>query len=343
MALPLKAADDLLTSATQQLAGLDLAADAVPAGTDQGMDAWLRLTTPTGVRTYAVQTKRTVPPHTAGLVADRVGTAKTLMVVGHVPEATAAIWRARDVHFVDAAGNMYLRWPDLVVDIRGRRRTPSTNTWVASERPQIAFKGAGLKVVFMYLCDPATLGLSVRASGEAAGVAHGTVQNVFRELESTGYLDGGRRTLHRTRELFNQWVGGYILNLSPRLTMARFVAPDPSWWKSSDDQLRRVDGLWGGETAVHHLSSELRPSRAVAYVTEIPRDILAENRFRKADDKGNTEFRHRFWRFSLSSPTLTVPTPLIYADLMASADPRQHEAAVHLRETDELLRRIDSE
>lgn len=265
------------------------------------------------------------------------------MVVDHAIEATAAIWRAQDVHFVDTAGNMYLRWPDLVIDIRGRRRAPAVRDLLTPGRPRAAFKSAGLKVVFMLLCDPKTLRLPVRAAGEASGVAHGTVQNVYRELETTGYLDGERRTLHRTRDLFNQWVEGYILNLWPRLPLGRFTAPDPSWWTSSDDQLAQLGGQWGGETAAYHHDDHLRPSRAIAYVTSIPRELIAKNRFRKAEGEGDVEFRHRFWNFDAAERPLTVPTPLVYADLIASADPRQHEAATKLRGSDEVLRRIDSE
>ena len=41
------------------------------------------------------------------------------------------------------------------------------------------------------------------------------------------------------------------------------------------------------------------------------------------------------------SGALVAPTPLIYADLLASDDPRQIEIAAELRRTDALLRRLD--
>jgi hypothetical protein len=51
--------------------------------------------------------------------------------------------------------------------------------------------------------------------------------------------------------------------------------------------------------------------------------------------------RRRFWRLPDDERTLTTPTTLVYADLVAAADPRQIEAAQTLRTHDDLLRDID--
>jgi hypothetical protein len=63
-------------------------------------------------------------------------------------------------------------------------------------------------------------------------------------------------------------------------------------------------------------------------------------RFRKADGDGGVEIRQRFWHLPTDS-SLTVPSPLIYGDLIASGDPRLAEAAADLRENDALLQRLD--
>lgn len=334
--------DELVRSAVELLAGLGLSAEIVAMDRAvAGVDAWIRLSTPQHARDYAVEARKMVAPGVAGLVQGHVGGRKTLIVARRVPEATAEVWRAKDIHFVDAAGNMYLRWPELIVDIRGRRRDTSAQAFVLPGRPHAAFKSAGLKVVFMYLSEPGTLNLPVRAAGEASGAAHGTVQNVLRELELTGYLDADRRRLHRTRELFNQWVEGYILNLWPKLTLGRFIAADAQWWRSSDEYLRQSDAQWGGETAAYRLKEKLRPGINTIYAPTLPRELILAKRLRRTEDQGNVEIRQRFWSFGEHSPQLTVPTPLIYADLIASTDPRQHEAAEDLRRGDEVLRRID--
>jgi hypothetical protein len=71
--------------------------------------------------------------------------------------------------------------------------------------------------------------------------------------------------------------------------------------------------------------------------------MIAEYRLRKAAGEGDVEVRQRFWHLDDRREELTVPTPLVYADLVASADPRQLEAAAHLRGHDDLLRRLDGE
>src|SRR5262249_50409929 len=146
---------------------------------------------------------------------------------------------------------------------------------------------------------------------------------------------------HRTRELFGRWVEAYTFDLYPRLTLARFDAPDPNWWTGADDALHAAHAQWGGETAAHFLDRRPRPARAVVYAPEVPRRLAPEYRLRKATGEGNVEIRERFWDLPDATTQPTVPTPLVYADLIASGEPRQVEAATKLRERDDLLRRLD--
>jgi hypothetical protein len=171
-------------------------------------------------------------------------------------------------------------------------------------------------------------------------VSLGTVQWVLTELEVAGYATTKPRQLYQTRGLFNRWVEAYTLNLWPRLTLATFDATDPSWWRGADDDLRAAGAQWGGESAAHKINPRLLPQRAVIYAPEVPRTLALEHRFRKPEREGDVEIRQLFWHLP-ADPSLTVPTPLIYADLVASADPRLTEAAADLRENDALLRRLD--
>jgi hypothetical protein len=320
-------------------AALDRLGEAGVRATAQATDHRVRLSAGADAHEYLVEAKRSPSRASAGLVRNTSGPRRMLLVTDYVTDAVGEVLRANDIHFVDAAGNMYLHWPNLLVDIRGRRRPAASRTYLVSGRPQSTFKRAGLKVVFMFLCEPSSVALSVREAAKASGASHGTVQNVLRELEQTGYLDGRRRTLHRTHDLFEQWVEAYILNLWPTLTLGRFTAPDPMWWRSGSEIVRSAGAQWGGETASYQLNPHMRPGGAVIYAAELPRDLIVAIRLRKAEGEGNVEVRRRFWSFG--EPSLVVPTPLIYADLVASADPRQHEAAASLRDRDDILRRLD--
>ena len=125
----------------------------------------------------------------------------------YVPESVAQLWRGRDIHFVDTAGNMFLRWPGLLVDVRGRRDSTAAHTQPRSN-PVRAFSPSGQKVLFALLSEPELAGATYRDIAQASGTSLGTVQAVIKELVNTGHMlesgDGRRRP--RTRQPFKRGV-----------------------------------------------------------------------------------------------------------------------------------------
>ena len=343
---------ELLSDALDHLAAAGLTVEIVrtpathgahDAGTGSG-DSVVVLTGPAGRVRYRVQVAAKVTSASAALV--NPGTGDPLLVVAHhVPEAVAEQWRARGVQFVDAAGNTYLHGEGLLLDVRGRR--PPSPRPAEPGRPLRAFQPRGLAVVFTLLCLPDSAGATYRRLAEFSGASLGTVQWVMTELTAAGHLQPTPQTrqLHRTRELLTRWVEAYALLLRPRLTLALLEAPDPTWWISADAALRRENAQWGDETAAHLLDQHLRPANAVIYATEVPSRLVVDYRLRKAHGPENVQIRRRFWNFPTPPDTASgaplVPTPLVYADLLASGDPRLHEAATRLRENDDLLQRLD--
>jgi hypothetical protein len=237
---------------------------------------------------------------------------------------------------------MYLRWEGLLLDIRGRRQ-PAAPQPAEPGRPLRAFRSSGLKILFVLLAVPSIITANYRDIAHASGTSLGTVQWVLKELDETGYVSPGphKRQLRRARDLFSRWVEAYTLDLFPRLTLGRFDSPDPTWWTNADEAMDNEEAQWGGETAAHRLNPHLRPGRAIIYASAIPKRLAVNYRFHKAAGQGSIEVRERFWHFTDEAPSRTVPTPLVYADLIASADPRQLEAADYLRENDALLRRLN--
>jgi hypothetical protein len=330
----------LLDSALRHLneAGLDVTE--IPA--DASSDTLLRVTAPAGTRTYDVHVEPRVSPGSAAAIQSPPEHG-LLVVAPYVSDSVADLLRHMDIHYVDSVGNMYLRWPGgLLLDIRGHHR-PAAPRPADLDKPLRAFKPTGLKVLFTLLTEADLVTANYREIAAASGTSLGTVQWVLKELEQVGYVDTATpvRQLHRVRELFDRWVSAYALDLHPRLTLGRFDAPDPKWWTSADVDLVADGALWGGETAAHRLHRRLRPGRVVVYATAIPRRLVINHRLHKSAGEGSVEIRERFWQRPESSTDLTVPTPLIYADLVSSAEPRQLEAAAYLREHDDLLRRID--
>jgi len=328
---------ELLDSALARLE--DAGAGVREMSPDQGdvNDALIQLELADHVFLYEVQLKSKISPASAHVNRPVTGR-RPLLVAPHVSGTVGDALRSQDVHYVDSVGNMYLRGEGVLLDVRGRSG-PAARPGTPG-RPLRAFKSSGLKIVFALLADPELVAAPYRDVAEASGVSLGTVQWVLSELEAAGYVTTVPRRLYRTRSLLDRWVEAYSFDLYPRLTLASFDAADPSWWKEADDTLRAAGAEWGGETAAHKINPRLQPKRAVVYAPDIPQRLATEYRFRKAEGEGGVEIRQRFWRLR-AGPSLTVPTPLIYGDLVASADPRLVEAAVDLRRNDALLQRLD--
>lgn len=305
---------------------------------DETVDAHLSIGVDGRQIRYRVQIRHRVTAESA-LAFPRTHGVRPLMVAPRVPDAVAEVWRANDVHFVDGAGNAFLRQPGLLVDVRGRRDSPSVED---PGLPPRWSRPAGLMVVFALMCETELSVAPYREIAAASGASLGSVQGAVADLERDGFvlLRRGRRTVERTRELFDRWVAAFTLELYPRLLLGRFEATDANWWQSADAGLDREHAVWGGETAAYVLGLDLKPSRVLAYAPELPRSLILEHRLRKATDDGSVEFRRRFWEFATPGSRL-APSPLVYADLIASGDPRLAEAARQLRETDDLLRRLD--
>jgi len=101
-----------------------------------------------------------------------------------------------------------------------------------------------------------------------------------------------------------------------------------------------VDLLVSGEAAV---SKYIRPETMTIYAGEFTGKVASLNRWR-SDREPNIFVRTRFWCDPYEEPALgevrVAPSVLIYADLRASGDSRQAEAARLLRENDDRLQRL---
>jgi hypothetical protein len=318
-------------------AGVEVTEVSTDLPADASSDARLRLSL--GDRSYSYDLEVKAKVSAASIYRKQLQPGRRLLLVApHISDRVGDSLREQGVHYVDSAGNMFLKDDGLLLDVRGRRG-PTTRPGVSGQ-PLRAFKASGLKVVFALLADPDLVAAPFRDIARVGGVSLGTVHWVLSELETAGYVTTDPRRLHRTRHLLDRWVEAYTFNLWPRLTLAVFDAADPRWWQNADESIRSGGAQWGGETAAHMSNPRLQPRRAVIYAPEVPKTLAMEFRFRRAEGEGGVEIRRRFWSFG-SDHSLTVPAPLTYGDLIASDDPRLAEAAADLRENDALLQRLD--
>ena len=72
---------------------------------------------------YAVEIKRAVHPATLGPVLLQLGQLgqQALLVTGYVTPPMADVLRDKGIAFIDAAGNAYLKQPNLLIWVTGRK------------------------------------------------------------------------------------------------------------------------------------------------------------------------------------------------------------------------------
>jgi hypothetical protein len=197
-------------------------------------------------------------------------------------------------------------------------------------------------VLLPILSRPRGLHLSVRDLAMSVGVSVGTAHAVLDYLADAGYTyeHDGLLAVRRGGELLDRFAEAYASRVHHKLTMGRFA---PAGSGDVLDIVREVvseaavgEVVLGGEAAAALLDLEFRNEDLSVYLTrEQVEEVLRRWRLRPEED-GPIELRERFWQPAVVGPERSglAPSPLVYADLRASGEPRQVEAADKLRRTD---------
>jgi hypothetical protein len=287
--------------------------------------ARLRFAFPHAERRFDAEVKRTLNLQTLGQAIERIKRLpeKALLVTQYVNPNMAERLKHMDIPFLDTLGNAYLNAPPIFIYLRGHapQRFPR-------ERPTRAFVPAGLRVVFALLCRQELADAPFRMIAQTAHVALGTVAWVLDDLEQLGHLlemGKHRRRLIHKQQLLDRWVGAYPNQLRPKLLLGKYAAPDPKWWQHT--QIGNFRAYWGAEIAAARLTGYLKPELATVYTRDLPGRFLTTNRLR-TDPTGNVEILKAFWdpTCDWTNPELVHPL-LVYADLLATGDPRNIETA----------------
>jgi hypothetical protein len=283
---------------------------------------------------YAVEAKTRVDRLAAlGHIKNQVDRPDTrgLLFAPYITATIAKQCRTLDLAFLDTAGNAYLNLPGLYIYITGEKPEGLAT-------PALGKTGGGtptaLRAMFALLCKPALLNAPYREIVEATGVALGAIGWIFLDLEARGHVAAKQRNHNRRllapQRLFDEWVTNYPIKLRPKLNPRRFIAEDPDWWKTAD--LNKLGAYWGGEVAAAKLTKFLKPAACTIYckaarMRETLNTLVANYRMR-ADPNGNIEVLDAFWNLpgDREHPDV-VPPILVYADLVATLNPRNLETA----------------
>ncbi|PTU57450.1 hypothetical protein DBB34_03630 [Sphaerisporangium cinnabarinum] len=255
-----------------------------------------------------------------------------LLIGERVPASVATAARQRGIWWIDAYGNAYVEAPGVRIDIRGRRAKTAAVVGPGRERVRETnlMSARRAQVVLCLLAWPRLVTASVRALADAAGVSTSLAHSAVAALSEEGYVVPGVARLFRANELLDQWTAAYPLALARALELGRFSGqPVADAWAQASKNV-----FVSGEAAV----DELHGRGLVIYVPRIDPRAVARSRWERpwSDEESNIVVRRAFWtepeRAQPQSETLRIaPLPLVYADLMASREPRQQEIARGIR------------
>jgi hypothetical protein len=258
---------------------------------------------------------------------------RPLLIAPKLTNAAADMCKELGLNFIDLAGNAYINEPGLFIFIKGQKRG-------LYQKNQIIVKGGkaltptNLRMVFALLCNPELLNAPYREIAKVAGIALGAVGWGFNDLAERGFTLGDGKNKNRVfiqpEKLIQEWVINYPIKLRPKLNPKRFKANNLDWWKALDVKLYQAQ--WGGEVAADKLTKYLKPNFFTLYLygkelkTNITK-LIVENRL-IPDPNGDIEVLEAYWDFDDTDflPEI-VPDLLVYADLVASNDPRNLETA----------------
>lgn len=255
-----------------------------------------------------------------------------LLIAPKLTDAAANNCKELGLNFIDLAGNAYINEPAFFILIKGQKANQHNQHNHLKGTKTLT--PTNLRMVFTLLCNPEMLNAPYREIAKVAGIALGAVGWGFNDLAARALTLGdgkkNNRVLIQHEKLIQEWVTNYPIKLRPKLNPKRFKANNQYWWKNLD--VKKYHAQWGGEVAADKLTNYLKPKFYTLYLhgKELKKNInklIVENRL-VPDPNGDIEVLETFWSFDEADflPE-TVPTLLVYADLIASNDPRNLETA----------------
>ena len=289
--------------------------------------------------------------HVQQILAAKKKNEQILVVAEYIPQPQKHMLKEYGINYLDTAGNCYIKAGGLFVYINDAKAVkptkPKTGTlWTVT----------GIKFLFAVLRDETLLNKPYRDIAAAAGVALGNVGNMLQQLEEEGYIKKdkqGEATLTNKDKLIEKWAVMYETKLRPKLVVGRYRFVDEKNWGNMNFT-RKPDGtivtyvekgtkniiaqgvdkiIWGGEVAVALMTGYLKPERITIY-TALPIGKAITQLRAVPDDLGNIEILKSFFPVpeAKENQGLLTPPLLTYADLIATFDSRNHEAAKRIKQ-----------
>ena len=257
-----------------------------------------------------------------------------LVFARYLPPPSAKKLIEAEAHFIDLCGNVHFhRPPHFHWTSLGNRESAG----LGQPRVQTA---ATLQLLFTLIAYPESAAWSVRDLADRAGVSKSTAAATRRSLlaNRTICAVNGQFKFTDPLDYVDQLVSGYRQTLRPRLTIGRFRARE----RCVDDFLVRLKrdasangfefALTGGH-ASYKVCQYYQGPTATLFVRPVVQDL--PRRLELLPDREGPILLLKsfgdlaFWK-EVDQTAIAHPW-LIYAELLAEALPRAHEAAEELR------------
>lgn len=328
---------DQAIDALRQTAGLDIEVTKLKIhGFLNRADAFIRVTINQKIYAFVVEIKNVDRFAMVAQVKHQLEEfeERPLLIAPKLTDAAADKCKELGLNFIDLAGNAYVNEPGLFIFIKGQKQELNQNNTMNYFKGGKALTPTNLRMAFALLCNPEMLNAPYREIAKVAGIALGAVGWGFNDLAARALTLGdgkkNNRVLIQQEKLIQEWVTNYPIKLRPKLNPRRFKANNLDWWKNLD--VKKYEAQWGGEVAADRLTHYLKPNFYTLYLhgKEFKKNmnkLIVENRL-VPEPNGDIELLEAFWDFDDADflPEV-VPTLLVYADLIASNDPRNLETA----------------
>ncbi|MFD6517884.1 type IV toxin-antitoxin system AbiEi family antitoxin [Rhodococcus sp. NPDC060176] len=320
-------------------------------GPDSGFDAVAVLSRGNNSQHYALVLTAAMTATRITQLRQRVIGAPILVVGKRITERSATILRDQRIQYIDSLGNAYVQFGDVYIDVRGRRpdaqsseRRPVLLTHRITDESNLQlthnlFSPRRSQVVFALLAWPQLATMKIREIARASGVSIGQAHDTLNLLEDTGFLPRNRPlSPHAASEILRPWAMEYPRGLRKKLTAARFYTDEPATFRPLHS---RQEFFLSGESATG--IDIQRPTALTVYIEHFEPKLAFANKWRKDPEQApNVTVLQKFW----TTPQIehldkedrrrngphNAPWPLVYADLLATNDPRLSEVAETWRE-----------
>jgi hypothetical protein len=250
--------------------------------------------------------------------------APLIIIADHIFPKIKEELRNNNIAYLEANGNIWLKFGKNLLWI-------DTNKTLPEEKEKInrAFTKTGLKVLFDFLRDETLINAPYREIAQRAEIALGNVNYILNGLKEKGFIlkmNKDEYKLTNKKELLNTWMIKYEEKLKPELEIGTFrflKEEDFANWKRLP--IKQGKTWWGGEPAGNLITDYLKPAVLTLYTLETRNELIKHHRL-IPDPKGNVKVYKKFWKYDEVNEN-TVPTLLIYTDLMNTGDHRCIETA----------------